>query len=86
MSAASLRLRTARSMRWRAPTACPDVEVISGATAGFRHRARLAIRGRLGSPKVGLFEFDTHRVVHIPNRSVCSLDQPRRGRRAPRSG
>jgi 23S rRNA (uracil1939-C5)-methyltransferase len=51
----------------------PDVSVISGETAGFRHRARLAIRGRLGSPKVGLFEFGTHRVVHIPN---CSVQHP----------
>ena len=51
----------------------PDVPVISGQTAGFRHRARLAIRGRLGSPKLGLFELGTHRVVHIPN---CSVQHP----------
>jgi len=44
--------------------------VISGGSYGFRHRARLAIRGKLGSPKVGLFELDTHHVVHIPNCSV----------------
>jgi len=50
-----------------------EVAVISGPTAGFRHRARLAIRGRLGSPKLGLFELDTHRVVHIPN---CSVHHP----------
>jgi 23S rRNA (uracil1939-C5)-methyltransferase len=51
----------------------PEVAVISGRTTGFRHRARLAIRGRLGSPKVGLFESGTHRVVHIPN---CSVQHP----------
>lgn len=51
----------------------PEVSVISGQTAGFRLRARLAIRGRLGSPKLGLFEFGTHRVVHIPN---CSVQHP----------
>jgi tRNA/tmRNA/rRNA uracil-C5-methylase (TrmA/RlmC/RlmD family) len=51
----------------------PEVAVICGETAGFRHRARLAIRGRLGSPKVGLFELNTHRVVHIPN---CSVQHP----------
>jgi tRNA/tmRNA/rRNA uracil-C5-methylase (TrmA/RlmC/RlmD family) len=45
----------------------PQVPVILGNSAGFRHRARLAIRGRLGSPKLGLFELNTHRVVHIPN-------------------
>ncbi|MGA2343194.1 MAG: hypothetical protein ABSG29_08380 [Steroidobacteraceae bacterium] len=40
---------------------------------GFRLRARLAIRGRLGSPKVGLFEHGTHRVVHVPN---CRVHHP----------
>jgi len=48
----------------------PEVSVISGKTAGFRLRARLAVRGRLGSPKLGLFELGTHRVVHIPKCSV----------------
>jgi len=51
----------------------PSVAVISGQNAGFRLRARLAIRGRRGSPKVGLFESGTHRVVHIPN---CSVHHP----------
>ena len=51
----------------------PGVPEISGNTAGFRLRARLAIRGRLNSPKVGLFEAGTHRVVHIPN---CSIQHP----------
>src|ERR1700681_565472 len=51
----------------------PGVSVISGRTEGFRLRARLAIRGRLGSPKLGLFELGTHRVVHIPN---CSVHHP----------
>ena len=47
--------------------------MISGPATGFRHRARLAIRGRLGSPKLGLFETDSHRVVHIPN---CIVHHP----------
>jgi tRNA/tmRNA/rRNA uracil-C5-methylase (TrmA/RlmC/RlmD family) len=47
--------------------------VLSGPTAGFRLRARLAIRGRLDSPKLGLFELGTHRVVHVPN---CSVQHP----------
>jgi tRNA/tmRNA/rRNA uracil-C5-methylase (TrmA/RlmC/RlmD family) len=51
----------------------PEVSVVSGRTSGFRLRARLAIRGRLGSPKLGLFELGTHRVVHIPN---CSVQHP----------
>jgi tRNA/tmRNA/rRNA uracil-C5-methylase (TrmA/RlmC/RlmD family) len=51
----------------------PQVTVVSGQTSGFRHRARLAIRGRLGAPKIGLFELDTHHVVHIPN---CVVQHP----------
>jgi tRNA/tmRNA/rRNA uracil-C5-methylase (TrmA/RlmC/RlmD family) len=51
----------------------PEVSVVSGQTSGFRLRARLAIRGRLSSPKLGLFELGTHRVVHIPN---CSVQHP----------
>lgn len=51
----------------------PVVPVISGQTSGFRLRARLAIRGRLGSPKLGLFESGTHRVVHIPS---CVVQHP----------
>jgi 23S rRNA (uracil1939-C5)-methyltransferase len=50
-----------------------EVAVISGQTTGFRHRARLAIRGHVGSPKLGLFQQGTHRVVHIPN---CSVHHP----------
>ncbi|HMH87033.1 MAG TPA: hypothetical protein VK523_00215, partial [Steroidobacteraceae bacterium] len=51
----------------------PEVSVVSGRTSGFRLRARLAIRGRLGSPKLGLFELGSHRVVHIPN---CIVQHP----------
>jgi 23S rRNA (uracil1939-C5)-methyltransferase len=51
----------------------PVVAVESGRSTGFRLRARLAIRGRVGSPKVGLFELGTHRVVHIPK---CIVQHP----------
>ncbi len=51
----------------------PKITALSGETTAFRHRARLAIRGRLGSPKIGLFELDTHHVVHIPN---CVVQHP----------
>jgi 23S rRNA (uracil1939-C5)-methyltransferase len=51
----------------------PEVPVVHGQRGGFRMRARLAIRGRVGSPKIGLFETDSHRVVHIPN---CSVHHP----------
>ena len=46
---------------------------MSGAATGFRMRARLAVRGRVGAPKLGLFELGTHRVVHIPN---CVVHHP----------
>ena len=51
----------------------PEVGVISGELQAFRLRARLAIRGRQNSPKIGLFELDSHRVVHIPN---CRVHHP----------
>jgi tRNA/tmRNA/rRNA uracil-C5-methylase (TrmA/RlmC/RlmD family) len=51
----------------------PEVPVVSGAIAGFRCRARLAIRGRMGSPKIGLFQEGTHRVVHVPQ---CRVHHP----------
>jgi len=51
----------------------PGVPVVSGATSGFRVRARLAIRGRRGAPKVGMFQLGTHRVVPIPD---CSVHHP----------
>jgi tRNA/tmRNA/rRNA uracil-C5-methylase (TrmA/RlmC/RlmD family) len=51
----------------------PEVQVVDGAMTGFRHRSRMAIRGRLGSPKLGLFELDSHRVVHIP---ACRVHHP----------
>ena len=51
----------------------PPVAIVSGATYGFRMRARLAIRGRMDSPKLGLFEFGSHRLVHIPD---CRVHHP----------
>lgn len=48
--------------------------VVEGPRFGFRHRARLAIRGRANNPKLGLFELGTHRVVHIPD---CRVQHPR---------
>jgi 23S rRNA (uracil1939-C5)-methyltransferase len=47
--------------------------VVSGATSAFRLRARLAIRGRQGAPKIGMFQLDSHRVVPIPD---CSVQHP----------
>jgi len=50
-----------------------DLPVVSGATSAFRMRARLAIRGRQGAPKIGMFQLGSHRVVPIPN---CSVQHP----------
>lgn len=50
-----------------------EVPVVSGPIAAFRSRARLAIRGRIGSPKIGLFAEGTHRVVHVPQ---CRVHHP----------
>lgn len=51
----------------------PGFRVESVDPAGFRHRARLAVRGRAASPKVGLFELGSHRVVDIPR---CVIHHP----------
>lgn len=51
----------------------PPVVVREGAPEGFRHRARLAIRGRKGAPKLGLFAAGTHEVVTVPN---CVVHHP----------
>ena len=47
--------------------------MVSGATSAFRLRARLAIRGRKGAPKIGMFQHGSHRVVPIPD---CSVQHP----------
>jgi 23S rRNA (uracil-5-)-methyltransferase RumA len=52
----------------------PTPRIVEGPRWGFRHRARLAIRGRANNPKLGLFELGTHRVVHIPE---CRVQHPR---------
>jgi tRNA/tmRNA/rRNA uracil-C5-methylase (TrmA/RlmC/RlmD family) len=49
------------------------VPLVNGPIAAFRLRARLAIRGRIGSTKIGLFEEGTHRLVHVPH---CRVHHP----------
>ncbi len=51
----------------------PDPSVVVGAQLGFRTRARLAIRGRASSPKVGIFQEGTHRIADIPR---CRIHHP----------
>jgi tRNA/tmRNA/rRNA uracil-C5-methylase (TrmA/RlmC/RlmD family) len=47
--------------------------VAAGAAFGFRHRARLMVRGRPGSPKIGIFREGTHEIVDIPR---CRVHHP----------
>jgi len=46
---------------------------LDGPVLGYRHRARLAVRGRAGSPKVGIFQEGSHRIVDIPR---CGVHHP----------
>jgi len=48
--------------------------VVTGAPLGFRTRARLAVRGRASSPKVGIFQTGSHRIADIPR---CGIHHPR---------
>jgi len=52
----------------------PPPSVVLGSRSGFRHRARLAVRGRASSPKIGIFREGTHSLVDIPR---CCLHHPR---------
>jgi 23S rRNA (uracil1939-C5)-methyltransferase len=51
----------------------PRQELVVGARTGFRQRARLAVRGRAGRPKLGIFAQGSHRVVDIPS---CQVHHP----------
>jgi tRNA/tmRNA/rRNA uracil-C5-methylase (TrmA/RlmC/RlmD family) len=52
----------------------PPPAVETGASLGHRHRARLMVRGRAGSPKIGLFQEGSHRIVDVPR---CAVHHPR---------
>jgi 23S rRNA (uracil1939-C5)-methyltransferase len=51
----------------------PHPRLTVGAATGFRHRARLSVRGRTNSPKIGIFQEGSHRIVDIPN---CLVHHP----------
>jgi tRNA/tmRNA/rRNA uracil-C5-methylase (TrmA/RlmC/RlmD family) len=55
-------------------SALPD-PIVHGAAPrlGFRHRARLMVRGRASSPKLGLFQAGSHRIADIPR---CRIHHP----------
>jgi tRNA/tmRNA/rRNA uracil-C5-methylase (TrmA/RlmC/RlmD family) len=52
----------------------PPPARVEGERLGFRTRARLAVRGRAGAPKLGLFQAGTHRITDIPR---CAIHHPR---------
>jgi tRNA/tmRNA/rRNA uracil-C5-methylase (TrmA/RlmC/RlmD family) len=52
----------------------PLPRVVEGAPLGFRTRARLAVRGRPGAPKLGIFQAGSHRIADIPH---CGVHHPR---------
>ncbi|HVM64194.1 MAG TPA: hypothetical protein VMU14_04980, partial [Acidimicrobiales bacterium] len=47
--------------------------VVEGPPFGWRHRARLMVRGRATSPKVGIFQEGSHRIVDMPQ---CLVHHP----------
>jgi 23S rRNA (uracil1939-C5)-methyltransferase len=46
---------------------------VEGPPFGYRLRARLAVRGRASSPKIGLFQEGSHRITDIPR---CPIHHP----------
>jgi tRNA/tmRNA/rRNA uracil-C5-methylase (TrmA/RlmC/RlmD family) len=51
----------------------PRPRVVEGPAAGYRHRARLAVRGRATSPKIGIFQEESHRITDTPR---CIVHHP----------
>ena len=46
---------------------------VEGRALGHRHRARLMVRGRPRTPKIGLFQAGSHRIADIPH---CHVHHP----------
>lgn len=51
----------------------PEPPIHQAPAWGHRHRARLAVRGRPDSPRLGLFQAGSHRIVAIPH---CPIHHP----------
>ena len=63
----------ARLARLAAAAGLAPPEVSLGPRFGYRLRARLMVRGRASSPKVGLFQAGSHRLADIPE---CLVHHP----------
>ncbi len=64
----------ARLARLAAALGSPPPSDLLGAQFGFRVRARLMVRGRATSPKLGIFQSGSHRIADIPR---CRIHHPR---------
>jgi len=64
----------ARLARIASEAGAPPPGVLAGAAFGFRVRARLMVRGRAASPKIGIFQAGSHRIADIPH---CGVHHPR---------
>jgi 23S rRNA (uracil1939-C5)-methyltransferase len=62
-----------RLARIAADAGAPAPGVLAGAALGFRVRARLMVRGRAASPKIGIFQEGSHRIADIPR---CGVHHP----------
>lgn len=49
------------------------LRLFEGPATGYRHRARLAVRGRSNTPKIGIFQEGSHRIVDTPH---CLVHHP----------
>jgi len=47
--------------------------LVASPRLAFRHRARLAVRGRTSSPKIGIFQRGSHRIADVPR---CPIHHP----------
>src|SRR5262249_9461117 len=63
----------ARLAALAAKAGVPPPRVCEGARFHYRLRARLMVRGRAGSPRLGIFEAGSHRVVEMPH---CRVHHP----------
>jgi tRNA/tmRNA/rRNA uracil-C5-methylase (TrmA/RlmC/RlmD family) len=52
----------------------PEPAFRRGEPLAYRQRARLAVRGRSTTPKLGIFQLGSHRIVDIPR---CGVHHPR---------
>jgi 23S rRNA (uracil1939-C5)-methyltransferase len=60
-------------LAFAAQAGLPAPAVVDASGFGSRHRARLMVRGRTRTPKIGLFQEGSHRIADIPS---CRIHHP----------